>query len=210
MKFLKEQYHLSFSFFRGPLWIYFKKASIAFAVIYLISILASLFFPSIQESLLAYIQSVIDQAGIVDDNGSISAISIMLNNLNASAMCIIYGIIPFLYLPALPIGLNASIIGAVTSSYIVSDQSLLLFASGLVPHGIFEIPALLVAFACGLYLCHVMTQYLRKSGAKEQRPSFSETMISIFRVYLTIIVPLLIIASFIEAYVTPICMSFFM
>ncbi len=118
MKFLKEQYHLSFSFFRGPLWIYFKKASIAFAVIYLISILASLFFPSIQESLLAYIQSVIDQAGIVDDNGSISAISIMLNNLNASAMCIIYGIIPFLYLPALPIGLNASIIGAVTSSLI--------------------------------------------------------------------------------------------
>lgn len=210
MKFLKEQYRLSFSFFRGPLWSYFKNATIAFFAIYLISILASLLFPSIQKSLITYIQSVIEQAGIVDNNGSISAVSIMFNNLHAAALSILYGIIPFLYLPALPIGLNASIIGAVTSSYIVSSQSLLLFAAGLIPHGIFEIPALLIAFACGLYLCHEVTQRLSKSTSNKERTPLVETILSIMRVYLTIVVPLLIIASFIEAYVTPILMSFFM
>lgn len=210
MNFLKEQYRLSFSFFRGPLWIYFKNTTIAFFAIYLISMLTSLFFPSVRESLMSYIQAVIEQAGVMNDNGTISAGNILFNNLHASALSMLYGIIPFLYLPALPIGLNASIIGAVTTSYMSSSRSLLIFAAGLIPHGIFEIPALLIAFSCGLYLCHEMTQRVRKSSSKETRVPFKELFLSLLRIYLTVIAPLLIIASLIEAYITPICMAFFM
>ena len=84
---------------------------------------------------------------------------------------------------------------------------MLLLAAGLVPHGIFEIPALLIAFAGGLYLCRGMGALIRR---RQESPRFEELMISLLRLYCTIILPLLVIASLVEAYITPACMAFFM
>lgn len=84
---------------------------------------------------------------------------------------------------------------------------MLLLAAGLVPHGIFEIPALLIAFACGLYLCRGMGALIR---GKPESPQLGELFLSLLRVYCTIMLPLLVAASLIEAYLTPACMAFFM
>ena len=208
MSFLKEQYRLAFSFLRGDLRHYVRNTTIAFLVIYLVSLIGSILSPSVQDSLLAYIMNVIENANISDEQGNISAINICINNLRAAGFSIFYGIVPFLFLPALPIGLNASVLGAVTASYWTGGRSMAALFAGLVPHCIFELPALFIAFACGLYLCQDMTQSIRKKD--EIRPPFSQVVKNLLRVYLTIIVPLLVVASFIEAYITPICMSFFL
>lgn len=209
MFFLKEQYRLSFRFLRGPLQTLLLHTTIAFFVIIAITCIVCLFVPSVLEYMLSYFESVVESAEIIDENGQISATALLFNNLRAAAWSILYGLIPFLYLPALSIGLNATVLGAVTASYIVGNQSLLLLLAGLIPHGIFEIPALLLCFACGLYLCSEITQHLKKSENDELNP-LSETCKELFRVYVTCAVPLLIVAAVVESFVTPIIMSMFM
>ncbi len=206
MGFLKEQYRESILFLRGPLRIDLRNTVIAFFAIWVLFFAVCLFRPEILSMLIDYIQRVVESANIADSDGNFSALPILSNNLRASGMSILYGFIPFLYLAALPIGMNAAVLGALTASYQVSGRSMLLLAAGLIPHGIFEIPALLIAFACGLYLCRGMTDLIR---SKEGAPQFNELVLPLLRTYLTIIAPLLIAASVIEAYITPICMSFF-
>ena len=207
MEFLKNQYRQSIAFLRGPLYSDLHNTTIAFFVIWLLCFVVCLFCPSVLEMLMNYIQGVVDSSNIVGEDGSFSALRILGNNLRASGLSILYGIIPFLYLPALPIGINAAVLGALTASYMVGGRSMMLLAAGLVPHGIFEIPALLIAFACGLYLCRGMGALIR---GKPESPQLGELFLSLLRVYCTIMLPLLVAASLIEAYITPACMAFFM
>lgn len=206
MSFLKKQYHEAFTTLRGPVWPFLRNAVIAFVVIYVIFAAASLFSPAIHALLIQQIEAVMENADIVKDDGSISALRILINNARAAGFSILYGIFPFLYLPALAIGINAAVLGGLTASYAASPHTLLLLAAGILPHGIFEIPALWIAFGCGLYLCHDLTSRIRN---RPRPTSFSVLFFSLLRVYLAVIFPLLIAASLVEAYITPWCMAFF-
>lgn len=205
MKALHTHCRKSFAFLRGPLLPYLKATVITFAVIWLLFYVVCLFRHDLLLSLLESIRQVVDQAGISDQSGNFRAWPIFVNNARASFLSMAYGLIPFLYLPALPIGMNAAILGALTASYQVSGLSFAILAAGLLPHGILELPALLIAFACGLYLCRNLGAAIR--GKKPQ--SFSALVTPLLRVYLTVIVPLLAAAALIEAYVTPQIMALF-
>ena len=207
MSWIKDQYRQAFAFFRGSLWLYFKNSTIAFFVILLIFYAAGVLHPPIADSMIAYFQSVIEQSEIVSDAGQISIFNLLANNLRASALSMAYGIIPFLYLPALPIGMNAAVLGALAAYYQLGHQSMLLLAAGILPHGIFEIPALLIAFAGGLYLCRTVTATILH---RETDLPLSAAILSLVRVYITMILPLLIVASIVESYITPLCMALLM
>ena len=204
---IKEQYRLSFDFLRGPLYSFLKNTCLAFCIIFFISLIASLLFPVVLDTLMSYINAVIQSADIMNNDGTFSTANILSNNIRASFLSILYGFLPIIYLPALPIGLNSSILGAMTASYIGNGQSMLLLAAGIVPHGIFEFPALFLSFACGLYLCHEMTALIRH---QENRTPLPETLISLVRVFVLVILPLLLAASVIEANITPLCMMPFL
>lgn len=150
MRYLNEQYRQAFAFLRGPLAVYLKNTAITFAVIALVFYGTCLFLPNVRDSLLSYIQNIVDSAAIATEAGGFSALRILENNLRAAAFSVLYGIIPFLFIPALPIGLNAAVLGAMAASYQIKGLSLLLYAAALIPHGIFEFPALFIAFASGL------------------------------------------------------------
>ena len=77
---------------------------------------------------------------------------------------------------------------------------------GSSPHGIFELPALLLAFALGLMLCKRVTRYVRENVKDMMKP----LMANIARVYLMHILPLLIVAAIVETYVTPRFLGLFM
>lgn len=207
MKFLKQQYCETFAFLRGPLRPFLRNTCIAFFVIYLIFLVSGLFSSAVLDMLTAYMRNVVENAQIVNQDGGIDALRILSNNLRAAFLSIAYGLFPFLYLPAMAIGVNAAMLGGVTALYQVHGQSMAYLAAGLLPHGIIEIPTLLIAFACGLYLCHEVTVRFRKQ--EEPPVPFSQTLFSLVRVYLTIITPALIVASLLEAYVTPLCMAMF-
>lgn len=73
------------------------------------------------------------------------------------------------------------------------------FLFGILPHGILEIPALLISMSIGIYLCKNITGSL--FGRKNRNKL--DDLKNVIRVFFTIVIPLLILAGLLECYVTP-------
>jgi stage II sporulation protein M len=113
---------------------------------------------------------------------------IFVNNLQSSFFGIIFGIV-FGVFP---------VFGAISNGYVlgfVSEMSSSNFGFvsllSLLPHGIFELPAIFISLAMGLKLSSFVFQ-------KDKKKFVKEDMLKILKVFLLIVVPLLIIAAIIE------------
>src|SRR5699024_1728968 len=100
------------------------------------------------------------------------------NNIRASALMAILGIIPFLFLPAIILGYNAVIIGIACAFSMAMGTGVSFLVLALLPHGIFEIPALILSAALGIYLCK---ELVKKLVGRSRRASFSGVFLSMLR-----------------------------
>ncbi len=132
----------------------------------------------------------------------------MLKNINAVAMFLFifvnnavksfamaalgsfFGIIPVLF-----ITVNGLLIGT-TSSVVVAHKGLEFLFVGTAPHGILEIPAFLIAGAYGMRLGRKYYRSLRYGDP------FKPLFFRVMREMVRIVLPLLVIASFIETFIT--------
>jgi stage II sporulation protein M len=73
----------------------------------------------------------------------------------------------------------------------------------IIPHGIFEIPAVLIAASYGLWWG---VKNYRKFRYKD---SFRDEFSLPIKRYIFIVIPLLLIGSFVEAYITPFIIRLF-
>jgi stage II sporulation protein M len=79
-------------------------------------------------------------------------------------------------------------------------QPLPMFLAGVAPHGIFEIPALMIGSAVALYMgASIVTPQTGKSMGEV----ILELLADWVKIFLGVVVPLLAIAAVIEAYITP-------
>lgn len=137
-------------------------------------------------------------------NGEISAKELFINNVRASFIMVIVGFIPFLFLPYLGSFANGFIIGVIGKMLSFKKMNLLrAFVFGILPHGIFEIPALIYAMYLGVTFCLNIT----KKFLKKDRENFSDLFRKNIMNFIKIVIPLLIIAALIEAYVTPLLLK---
>jgi len=148
------------------------------------------FFPVLfEEQILNLIKEIIAQTEGLDMVGLIRFI--FLNNLRSSFFAmllgIFFGIIPFFVLIV-----NGYVLGFVASKTVVSEGFSILWK--LLPHGIFELPAVLISVAIGLRLGMFLFVYEGRRKWKE----FKRWLVDAFRVFLFIIIPLLVIAAMIE------------
>ncbi|MCK7516598.1 MAG: stage II sporulation protein M [Ignavibacteriales bacterium] len=75
-----------------------------------------------------------------------------------------------------------------------------MFLAGVVPHGIFELPALMIGSAVALYMgASIVTPQTGKSMGEV----IIELLADWVKIFLGVVVPLLAVAAVIEAYVTP-------
>jgi stage II sporulation protein M len=111
---------------------------------------------------------------------------IFFNNLKASAFAIIFGIILGI-LPLLTVVVNGYLVGFV-SREVVSVEGISAMWR-LVPHGIFELPAII--FSIGLGLKIGMSIFSKKRAIKY---NFKESI----RFFVFVVFPLLLIAAIIE------------
>jgi stage II sporulation protein M len=75
-----------------------------------------------------------------------------------------------------------------------------MFLAGVAPHGIFEIPALVIGSAVVLYMgASLVTPQTGKSMGEV----ILELLADWVKIFLGVVVPLLVVAAVIEAYVTP-------
>lgn len=199
---MKKQLRALGDFWREEYGRWVGMTAVAFLVLVVLSYIAGRLFPEIPAAILTYFNEVVANSGIVRDDGSFSALALFGNNLRAMVLSTLYGFIPFLYLPALSMGVNAILLGMVASS--VNGQWLLL-AAGILPHGIFELPALCLSLAAGLCLCQNINRYIRKNEKGLMKP----LLLNILRVTGLVVIPLLVVAAIMESYVTPAVMQLF-
>ena len=153
------------------------------------------------EQFLSALRDTFASKGLYDA-GALLPLLLLGNNLLAAAQCIVSGGIPFLFLPGWNLLLNGGIIGVVlTSGQVFGGASpIRLFVTGILPHGIFEIPALILAGAVGLRLCHILCRQILGRSAQTNPLDELKRIPGVFCFY---VIPLLILAAVVESYLTP-------
>ena len=178
----------------------FLNTADAFGVLVLLGFAAGMLFPDMAQQILQNFAAQIEQLGLTDDvPQSQMMATLFFNNITASLLSMLYGLIPFLPLSALALGTNALMLGAFAAIYQQQGIGLGVYVLGVLPHGIFELSALILSCALGLLICRTGTERILK---KSDTPFFRRVLDCI-RVFLTFSVPLLLVAALIETYVTP-------
>lgn len=207
MSILTEHLPLLRSFLRTD----FRKCILLCAAGFLAAALAGYFIgvtsPETVESVINLFLETAEQSGVFEDDGTISTFALLSNNWTAMLISVAYGLVPFAFLPVSSLITNGFILGISGAMYRLYEQKLSLWLAALLPHGIFEIPALVLSIACGVYLCVQMSKLVLRHP---NRPPMIEVLCNTLRVVLLLIAPLTIAAAFVEAYVTPLIMSFFL
>jgi len=138
--------------------------------------------------------------------GKINAPYLFLNNTRAVAVMFLAGSVSFSVLGILVYMLNIGLIGAVFALLQLLSIQLPyihpwnIFIAGVVPHGIFELPALVIGSAVVLYMgVAIVTPQMGKSLGEV----ILELLADWAKIFLGVVIPLLAIAAVIEAYITP-------
>lgn len=200
MENFKRLYAETLTFYRQELSGSVFTAGWAFAGIVVLSFAASLVFPTQADAVIAYYAQMLQQSGVADSSGNIQFFALVINNLVAMTLSIAYGLIPFIRLPALTLGTNGATLGLFAGYYVRQNISLLKYLLGVLPHGIFELTALILSAAMGLYLCSTITNALRQKQKGTFRPALNRCC----QILYLWVLPLLLIAALIETYITPI------
>ena len=186
----------------------FLNTAAAFGVLVLLGFAAGMIFPDMAQQTLQNFAAQIEQLGLTDDvPQSQMMATLFFNNVIASLLSMLYGLIPFLPLSALALGTNALMLGAFAAIYQQQGIGLGVYVLGVLPHGIFELSALILSCALGLLICRTGTDRLRRK--KEAVPLWPRLQ-DCLRVFLFGVVPLLAAAALIEAYITPVLLALVM
>ena len=168
---------------------------------------AAFFYPGVIETALDSFATMVEDAGIVNEDGSMSVFALLFNNWWAMLISAAYGFIPFIFLPIVSLISNGLILGVFGAFYVQNGLGLLAFLAGILPHGIFELPALVLSIACGVALCSNMSRLI--TGNKNRLPMV-ELLCDLLRVLLLLVAPMVVAAAFIECYITPLIMGLFL
>lgn len=162
----------------------FLNTAAAFGVLVLLGFAAGMIFPDMAQQTLQNFAAQVEQLGLTDDvPQSQMMATLFFNNITASLLSMLYGLIPFLPLSALALGTNALMLGAFAAIYQQQGIGLGVYVLGVLPHGIFELSALILSCALGLLICRTGTERILK---KSDTPFFRRVLDCI-RVFLTIL-----------------------
>lgn len=197
MKTIRTQYRMAMDFLLRDLSMYFFLTVCTFVLLTIFSTYLFRENPDLTKTLLS---TVIDKFQGIIDNGEISLINLFLNNLQASVLGVLVGLIPFLFLPALGIFSNAAVLGLVFASYQATAAPLWkVVILGILPHGIFELTAVFICYAMGICVCWNLT---KKIVGQRKRENMKDLLQNCLRTTVLIVVPLLIVAALVETYIT--------
>lgn len=183
-------------------------------IAFLVATIASYYFyglvagaNSIHQGTEEALKDVFSSKGIKADAPAIeTSFMLLLNNSKASLVAIVLGFIPILILPYLSLMINGMIIGLIIQLGEAQGHSgISLFLYGLLPHGVTELSALLLAGAMGSLISITLAKKIFK---KSSTLSMKELTKMLSWTFLLIIIPLLIFSAIIEGFITPQLLEF--
>lgn len=127
---------------------------------------------------------------------------IFWNNIKVGAITVLLGIIPLYRLPSFFMVLQFIVIGVVFGGLSAMGHSVLnAFVFSFLPHAIFELTAFVYSVAIGSFINrNILTKiFFRKK--KDSEP-IGKLLKQSLRSYIFVVIPLLFIAAFIEAFIT--------
>jgi len=134
-----------------------------------------------------------------------SAPYIFSHNLRAVGLILLAGLVSFSVLGMLVYIVNLGTVGIVLGVFqLLGYSPLALTLNGLLPHGVFEIPGLILASAAMLRIGVVLV-------TPQMGRSLGEVLLELLsdwaKVVVGVVIPLLLIASVIETYITPVLLA---
>jgi stage II sporulation protein M len=200
---------------------YFKYAARALGLGFVAGFLFFLLWPAQEKRALAFVVKSFKDIPL-DAGPAVMALTLFYHNARASVAWMAAGVVPFLFLPILDPFLNGAVLGLLVS--IARHQRLAvprLVVTQILPHGVFELPAALYAASLGLYLSAELGKRAkaawrkRKAGTQsglsegpapgpEAPPPVRVGLIrDVVRSFVLVVLPLLLVAAFVEAFITP-------
>lgn len=186
----KEDFNLKKEYKKS--WDYLKKSKNFIYIIIIIFFIFSLigFFVPAPDSLVSQILEFITELLKKTQGMSQTELIkfIFFNNLQSSFYGMIFGVLIGIF-PLIAAIANGYLLGFVASISVENGGVIILWR--LLPHGIFELPAIFISLGLGLKFGTFIFQ-------KRKLKSFKEYFLNSLRVFLLIVVPLLAMAGIIE------------
>ncbi|PWR71577.1 stage II sporulation protein M [Methanospirillum lacunae] len=157
-------------------------------------VLSSQADPAFGESLVKLFKEMITN-DIMSDAPPLLALQLFLNNLESCVLLFLGGAILGV-VTLLVLSFNGIVIGGILEVVRGKTDIVVMFAS-IVPHGIFELPAVLVSSTLGLMLGRAVMLELAGQG------DASAQAYVLGRLFIRYVVPFIAIAACIEAFITP-------
>lgn len=132
-----------------------------------------------------------------DANDLLVLFFIFFNNSFKALVAILLG--PLFFVPVIFMFANGFILGMVLK-VVGEEVGITTIAAALLPHGIFEIPAVIIASGYGIWLGFMI---IKKFATNNHEIKVSGLYEYVLRKFVLVIVPILIIAALIEVFVSP-------
>jgi stage II sporulation protein M len=212
---------------------YFKHAARALGLGFVLGFAFFMFQPGQERRALELVVKALEDIPL-EASPLVLVLTLFFHNTRASVLAAAAGLVPFLFLPILDPFVNGGVLGLLAS--VSKHQGLdvpRLFLTQILPHGLFELTAVLYATSLGMYLSAEMGKKAQKAWRKRMAkrmgtrtspcpPSdrtaaenFLETYAdrldaepkgparNIIRSFVLVVLPLLLVAAAVEGIVTP-------
>ncbi|MFA4825396.1 MAG: stage II sporulation protein M [Methanoregula sp.] len=151
--------------------------------------------PEVGENLMNLFEKEV--AGQFIGNNSFEiCLKLFINNFEACILLFLGGV-SFGILTIFIMSLNGIVIGAIMQ-IIHEDHSWIFLAAALLPHGIFEIPAFIISGALGILLAQALIAEYYGGGDTAGEAQ------KLARIFLLYVLPLVVVAACVEAFITPV------
>lgn len=178
-----------------------------------VGFLAKDLMQEIMKAMLQQMSGVVDKVKYVN-NPFYMFWLILKNNIFATISMISFGFLTLGVFSFFSLFINGALIGFLMATYASAGVNpWKMFAVGMLPHGIFEFPAILIACATGIRLGWFVMKWLGSLGlpkekSRSTRESFHFYLKDLPLIVGTIVV-LLIVAATVESLVTPFVLQWF-
>jgi uncharacterized membrane protein SpoIIM required for sporulation/ABC-type transport system involved in multi-copper enzyme maturation permease subunit len=160
------------------------------------------YLDTIKPEQMADLQARLVRVGDLSElSGVLTAPTLFLHNLQATLVIGFFGLFSFSVLGVILYLVNTSVIGVLLGLFkLMGYAPLPLVMAGILPHGIFEIPALILSCAA---VMHVGLVLVTPQAGRTVGEVLIEALADWARVVVGLIIPLLAIAAYIESHITP-------
>ena len=161
----------------------------SFVLFFVFSILGYIFPQPFEKQVLDLIKQLLEQTKGL--NGFELIFFIISNNIKSAFFGLLFGVL-FAIIPLGILIVNGYVLGFVANKAVKLESIFVLWK--LLPHGIFEIPAIMISIGVGIRLGLFLFLYHGNNKRKEFWKWFKNAL----RIFIFIVVPLLVIAGIIE------------